>query len=279
MSANVDNAAVDPNYVIDPNATVDETVDDAPDPVVLQSQLDELTRKFEHETKLREDAEKQSVFWYDKAIAKAEAAEPVKAVEPPAFDISDDEWGTALNDKQKFAGLVDRIATQRAQAIAQSVTDAKANAITGEQRRLESAWVTEQQRLPELADNKHPLTQLVAGKIRAMQQDESMKNLDPLVAMKLAISQAEADYLRAGGATKDDEEEVATAATVPRPLNGQRTAAIAAQAGSKGRKAAAPDKFANIPADQMELIQKHSRGLGIPVEKIIEQMPRVVKWK
>lgn len=285
MSANTQDAAKagDPNYVIDPNAKVEEVEDDKPDPAALQAQLDDLTRKLEHEASLRTEAEKQAGFWYEKSIGKVEAAE--LKVEPPAFDISDDEWGEVLSDKKKFLGLIDKVATQRAEAIATTVTNEKAAEITGEQRRLQTAWAGEQKRLrdagmPGLGDIGNPLTDLFAEKVRAMQQSGDYENVDPILAMKLAISEAEADYLRRGGTTGEQTEE-----TIPRALNGGRSAAIAAQAGSKGRKAAPPDKTSNIPAEELELLSKHARMFfpNLPPDqalaKVIAQRPNVVKFR
>lgn len=250
------------NYLVPEESVQEEAVDAS----TLQAQLDDLNRKLEHESSLRTEAEKQAGFWYEQTTKKLDAVEP----EPEqGFSISDDEWGEVFSDKKKFLGLIDRVATQRAQTIAATVTDTKANAIMGEQRRLQSAWMKEQERLPDLGDTKAPLTQIVATKIREMQASEEYQNLDPVVALRLAVSQAEAQWMREG---KEDDTPV------PRSLNG-RTAAIAAQSGSKGRKTTAPDKFAGIPADQMEAINKHAKGLGITAEKIIEQMPRVVKFR
>ena len=254
----------------DLNYVVPEEQEEAVDASTLQAQLDDLNRKLEHESSLRTEAEKQAGFWYEQTTKKLEAVEPPEPEQ--GFNISDEEWGEVFSDKKKFLGLIDRVATERAQTIAATVTDTKANAIMGEQRRLQSAWMKEQERLPDLGDTKAPLTQMVATKIREMQASEEYQNLDPVVALRLAVSQAEAQWMREG-------KEVVEDTPVPRSLNGGRNAAIAAQAGGKGRKAAEPNKFAGISADEMALMEKHAKGLGIPVEKIIANRPNVVKFR
>ncbi len=279
MSANAQDATngADPNYVIDPNATVDDDggEEQKPDPVALQAQLDDLTRKVEHAESLKTEAEKQAAFWYEQTTKKLETVEKPEPKQEPGFDISDEEFGEALGDKKKLIGLIDRVATQRAQTIAKTVTDEKANAITADQRRLQTAWLKEQERLPDLADNKSALTLLVAAKIRDMQANEEYTGVDPVLAMRMAVREAEAEYLRNG--MGDDKVPDETKDAMPRQLN--RNAAIAAQAGSKGRKAAPPDKFNGIPADQMAMIEKHAKGLGVTVDKIIANMPNVVKFR
>lgn len=252
------------NYVVPEESVQEETVDTS----ALQSQLDDLNRKLEHESSLRTEAEKQAGFWYEQTTKKLEAVEPKEEPET-GFNISDDEWGEVFSDKKKFLGLIDRVATTRAAAIASQVTDNKASAIMNEQSRLQSAWMKEQERLPDLADNKSEMTQLVAVKIREMQASGEYGNIDPVVALRLAVREAESDVLRKGGPIEEN---------VPRNLNG-RNAAIAAQSGGKGRKAAVPDKFAGISADEMALMEKHAKGLGIPVEKIIANRPNVVKFR
>lgn len=297
MSANID-----PQYVINndapPAPEPDPQAAQTPDPAALQAQIDDLSRKIEHESKLREVAEQQSAFWYDAASKKLDAREeppqppqqsPLTA--PP--ELTEDRYNLILSNPAEMQKYVDEVAEYKARTIshqvASTVADEKANQITGDQRRLQTAWAGEVQRLRQAGATTFgtagdPITDLFAQKVQAMMQDPTYANIDPVIAMKLAIREAESDYLRSGGATQQpqqQEDEQPPAPNFPRTLMGQqqRNAAIAAQAPSKGRKAAPPEKFSNIPPDQMAMLQKHAAGLGLPVERLIEQMPRVIKFR
>ncbi len=279
-----------------------EGADVTPDPAALQAQIDELNRKIEHESKLREVAEGQSAFWYDvsnKKLTEAQPAQPPVAATPAPTappELTEDRYNQILSDPAAMQKYVDEVADYKAriisQQVASTVADEKANAIQGDQRRLQTAWSTEVQRLrtagnAAFGNAGDPMTDLVTQKIQQIIQDPAYANVDPVIAMKLAVREAEAEHLRQGNAppAEGDQPAVTTPPQpqFPRTLTAQgvqqRNAAIAAQSPSKGRKATPPEKFSDISPEQMTMLQKHAAGLGLPVEKIIEQMPRVVKFR
>lgn len=273
-----------------------------PDPAALQAQLDDLARKLDYEAKLREAAENQSAFWYEAANKKLDQSQPQPQQQqaPPqpmvAPELTEDRYNQILSNPAEMQKYVDEMTEYKARIIAREeasqIADQKATQIQGDQRRLQSAWAGEVQRLKNVGITGFgvagdPMTEIFAQRVQGMMQDPAYAGIDPVVAMKLAIREAEADYLRQGGQVDQPEEPQQPEQPTPQfprsllspQQQQQRNAAIAAQSPSKGRRAAPPEKFSNIPPEQMQMLQKHAAGLGLPVEKIIEQMPRVVKFR
>lgn len=297
--------SADPNYVLDsaPSNVEPTTVDDLPDAAALQAQLDELNRKLEYESKLREVAENQSAFWFDAANKKVDTqSQQQPQLQAPSLpqqapELTEDRYNLILSNPAEMQKYVDEVTEYKARIIAREeasqIADQKATQVQGDQRRLQMAWAGEVKRLKEVGITNFgvagdPMTDAFAQKVQVMMQDPAYNQLDPVIAMKLAIREVEADYLRQGGQIEPEgpqqPQQPQQAPAFPRSLlspqqQQQRDAAIAAQSPSRGRRAAPPEKFSNIPPEQMAMLQKHAAGLGVPVEKIIEQMPRVVKFR
>lgn len=295
--------SADPNYVLDSApSNVEPPGDDLPDVATLQAQLDEVNRKLEYESKLREVAENQSAFWFDAANKKVDTQsqqqpqQQAPSLPQQAPELTEDRYNLILSNPAEMQKYVDEVTEYKARIIAREeasqIADQKATQVQGDQRRLQTAWAGEVKRLKEVGITNFgvagdPMTDAFAQKVQAMMQDPAYNQLDPVIAMKLAIREVEADYLRQGGQVEPEpqqQQQQQQAPAFPRSLlspqqQQQRDAAIAAQSPSRGRRAASPEKFSNIPPEQMAMLQKHAAGLGVPVEKIIEQMPRVVKFR
>lgn len=300
MSANPDANYVLSDIAVDTSAPTETAtpteVDQLPDAAALQAQIDLLTQKLDYETQLRDKSEEQSAFWFNIANRKAESQQPdpqqfqaPPQVQPP--QLNEDRYNLILSNPAEMAKYVDEVAEYKARHIsreeASQIADAKAAQIQGVQNYLQNAWIGEVSRMKQagvanFGTPGDPLTEMFAQRVRGMMADPSYRGVDPVVAMRLAISQAEADYLRQGGqAPEETQQPQAVPPNYPRTLTGQqqRNAAIAAQQPSTGRRPTPPEKYSNIPPEQLALMQKHAAGLGVPIEKIIEQMPRVVQFR
>lgn len=276
MSARPDGQP-DTEYVLDPadddaEDLLDEKTEEEekPDPVKLQNQLNEERRAREHESTLRQKAEEQAGFWYEQATKKLDELPNQRKVQPDDDDdlISDEEYGEVLTDKKKLIGLVKKVADKVAVSRASQIVNTRTTEITA----LEQHF----QRLPDLRDVNSEIAQRTALVAKTMKADPKYRSWSDYQIAERAIEQAEVQLLREGKLSyvPDEEEE-----TKPKKTEEERRAAIAAQSGSKGRKAAPKPTSVNIPADQLALMEKHARGFGIPLEKIVKNIPNVVKFR